>query len=67
MKDVFSVEFCTIVLKSSVGAEVLVFLVSALLFYSIFILSGSLTISKSEVHELEKDSKREEERKRERK
>lgn len=44
-----------------------IFLVSALLFYSIFILSGSLAISKSEIHELEKDCKREWEVKRERK
>lgn len=53
--------------KSLVRAEVLTVLVSALLFYSIFILSGFLTISKSEIHELEKDSKREGERKQERK
>lgn len=38
-------------LKSLLRAEVLIFLSS---FYSTFILSGSLTISKSEVEELEK-------------
>lgn len=43
-----------------------IFLVSALLFYSIFILSGSLAIGKSEIHELEKDCKRKWEVKRER-
>lgn len=54
-----------IVLKSLVRAEVLIFLVSALLFYSIFILSRSLTTGKSEIHELEKARKKEGERKRE--
>lgn len=46
------------VLKSLIRAEMLIFLVSALLFYSVFILSGSLTFSKSEIHEPKKNSKR---------